>query len=77
MADGEIPVDSSRLETYLSAELDANIVDVSMLHEALILSAVSQWHSSVPRGAESFHEVTADSITGRAGDDKRFRDIGG
>jgi hypothetical protein len=49
MTDGEIPVDSSRLETYLSAELDANIVDVSMLHEALILSAVSQWHSSVPR----------------------------
>jgi serine/threonine protein kinase len=30
--------------------------------ELLILSAVSRWHSSAPRDAESFHEVTADSI---------------
>jgi aminoglycoside phosphotransferase (APT) family kinase protein len=48
MADGEIPVDSSRLETYLSAELDADIVDVSVLHEALNTSLLVS--TAGPRG---------------------------
>lgn len=35
MTDGEIPFETARLETYLSAELDVDTVEVSLLHEAL------------------------------------------
>jgi len=35
MTDGEIPFETARLETYLSAELDVDTVEMSLLHEAL------------------------------------------
>jgi aminoglycoside phosphotransferase (APT) family kinase protein len=35
MTDGETPPDTDRLETYLSAELDVEVDEVSLLHEAL------------------------------------------
>lgn len=47
MTDGE-RVDSSRLETYLSAELGVDITDVSVLHEALNTSLLVS--TAGPRG---------------------------
>ena len=40
--------------------------------DLLMLSAASPWHSSVPRGVESFHEGTADSMTEDVNGDREF-----
>jgi hypothetical protein len=50
-----------------TAGTPASVARLTNPRSLLILSAVSQWRSSVPRGAESFREVTADSMTIVAG----------
>jgi len=43
----------------------------ALVSSMLLLSAVSPWHISAPRGAEPFHEVTADSTNSVASETPR------